>query len=114
MEQFVALEQVNGHFVAESLAFPELRAEATTEDSAVVKVTVQVRERLRNRKIVRIHVPVGDPMSLAGSVTGEAAEALEEIVKEAYRLRDAEQDAEFPHDNGADYMYSVSSEKESR
>ena len=28
MEQLVAVERVNGHYVAESLSFPELRAEA--------------------------------------------------------------------------------------
>ena len=96
MEQFVAVEQVNGHFVAESLAFPELRAEGMTEDAAVARITAKVRSRLRGRKIVRINVSSGDPMAHAGTCTGEAGEALQRIVAEAYRLRDAERDAEFP------------------
>ena len=37
-----------------------------------------------------------DPARHVGSVTGPAREALERIVAEAYRLRDAERDAEFP------------------
>ncbi len=94
MEQLVAVEQVNGHYVAESLNFPELRAEATTEDLAIAKVTVKVRERLRTRKIVRIDVTNGGPMACAGMFTGAAAEAMQEICDEAYRLRDAERDEE--------------------
>ena len=96
MEQLIAVEQVNGHYVAESLTFPELRAEGTTEDLAVARITAKVRARIRSRKIIRINVSSGDFMSHAGTCTGEAGEALQRIVVEAYQQRDAERDAEFP------------------
>ncbi len=94
MEQFVAIEQVNGHYVAASLAFPDLRAEAETEALAVAGVKGMVAEKLRTRKIVRIDIvaPVRDPMRWAGSFTGLDGEVLQEICDEAYRQRDAEGD----------------------
>lgn len=92
MEQLVAVEQVNGHYVAESLTFPELRAEAVTQDLAVAGVTMKIRERLRSRTIVRVDVLSSNPMVCAGMFTGAAAEAMQEICDEAYRLRNADRD----------------------
>lgn len=94
MEQFVAIEQVNGHYVAASLAFPDLRAEAETEALAVAGVKGMVAEKLRNRKIVRIDIDISarDLMRHFGIFSGEAAIAMQEICDEAYRQRDAERD----------------------
>ena len=96
MEQLVAVERVNGHYVAESLSFPELRAEAETEDLAVASVTAKVRERMRirKRKIVRIDIPADGPMVSAGIFSGLGAEAMQEICDEAYRLRDSDRNEE--------------------
>ena len=79
MEQLVAVEQVNGHYVAESLTFPELRAEGATQDVAVARVTVKVRERLRTRKIVRIEIPNHDLLDQAVIVTRMSAEMMQQI-----------------------------------
>ncbi len=86
----VAVEQINGHYVAESLSFPELRAEAATEDLAVARVTLKVRERLRTRKIVRIDVPNYDLLHQVDIFAELSSEMMQAVAAATSPTRAAE------------------------
>jgi hypothetical protein len=87
--------QENGKFTATVLGAPQVKAEGMTKEQAVAAVTAQLRNRVQAGEVVLVDV---DKSCMVG-VSGLAGifkddPTLREICEEAYRLRDAERDAE--------------------
>ena len=73
-----------GHFSAQAIGFPELKAEAATETEAVRKVRDSLLEFLSTSKLVKISVPDENPwLKIAGHAANDPDfdEYLEEIRK---------------------------------
>ena len=91
----VWVEKQNGMFTATVLGAPKVKAEGATKEQAVAAVTAQLRSRVKAGEVVLVDV---DNPGFVG-VSGMAGifrddPTLREICEEAYRLRDAERDAE--------------------
>jgi hypothetical protein len=90
----VWIEQSNGKFIATVLGAPQVKAEAPTKEQAVAAVTKQVRNATAQGQVVFVDVGFVGVSALAGKFKDDPT--LEDIVKEAYRERDAQKAAEFP------------------
>ena len=96
MKLLVSIRPENGHFVASLPGDERLRAEGGTRENAISSLLILLDQTRTEEELIEVEWPRRGLLSLAGSVKGEAAEALREIVADAYRLRDEQKAAEFP------------------
>ena len=90
----VWVEQSNGKFTATVLGAPQVKAEGATKEQAVAAVTAQLRSAVAHGQVVFVDPGFVGISDLAGLFKDDPT--LEDIVKEAYRERDAQKAAEFP------------------
>lgn len=91
----VWVEQRNGKFVATAIGAPQVTADGATKELAVAAVTSQLQTRMTAGEVVLVDVPDPAKVGISGLAgTYKNDPALREICAEAYRLRDAERDAE--------------------
>ena len=91
----VCVEESNGVYTASVLGVPRVSAAGATRGEAVAAVAAQLRDRVTAGDVVL--VDIADPAlvgisGLAGKYKDDPT--LREICEEAYRLRDAERNAE--------------------
>jgi hypothetical protein len=92
----ILVTQSDGVFTASVLGSPAMSAAGATKEQAVAAVTARFRAAVAAGEVVLMDVPDPAPAgisSLAGLFKDDPT--LREICEEAYRLRDAERDAEF-------------------
>ena len=87
--------QTNGKFTASVLGSPQVAAEGATKEQAVATVTAQLQSRMTAGEVVLVNIPDSGFVGISG-LAGKYKDdpTLREICEEAYRLRDAERDAE--------------------
>lgn len=92
----VWVEQKDGVFTASLLGSPQVSASGATQAQAVAAVTVLLRHRVTTGEVVLVDVDSPGFVGISG-LAGKFKDdpTLREICEEAYRLRDAERDAEF-------------------
>lgn len=62
MEHLITIHATdNNRIVAQSLFFPDVRAEGATEEEAIALVRKELTERLARTRLVRIEVPEASP-----------------------------------------------------
>jgi hypothetical protein len=88
----VWVEQSNGKFTATILGAPQVKAQADTKEQAVAAVTAQLRNAIAHGQVVFVDPGFVGVSGLAGKYKDDPT--LREICEEAYRLRDADRDAE--------------------
>lgn len=92
----VLLTPRDGKYTAAVLGSPEVRAEGDSELSAISALKEELDRRQRAGQIVLLEI---SPVALSQRrrpYTAEENAILDEIVAEAYRLRDEEKAREFP------------------
>jgi len=91
----VWVEQQNGKFTASVLGSPQVKAEGATREQAVAAVTAQLRSCVKAGEVVLVDIDNPGFVGISG-LAGIFKDdpTLREICEEAYRLRDAERDAE--------------------
>ncbi len=88
----VWVEQQNGRFTATVLGAPQVKAEGATREQVVTAVTAQLRNAISHGQVVLVDPGFAGISGMAGMFRDDPT--LREICEEAYRLRDAERDAE--------------------
>jgi hypothetical protein len=93
----VWVEQNGGKFTATVLGAPQVKAEGTTKEQAVAAVTAQLRDRVTTGDVVLVDIDNPGFVGISG-LAGKFKDdpTLDDIVKNAYRERDAQKAAEFP------------------
>ena len=91
----VWVEQSNGTFTASVLGAPQVSANGATKELAVAAVAAQLHTRMTAGEVVLVDVENLGFVGISG-LAGKYKDdpTLREICEEAYRLRDAERDAE--------------------
>ncbi|HKB00613.1 MAG TPA: hypothetical protein VKD90_00275 [Gemmataceae bacterium] len=84
----VRIEKSNGLYVASVGGEPSLRAEAPTREAAIGQLESEVARLVDRGELVTIRIPQTGVTSFTGIFKDDPA--LNEIVAEAYRQRDAE------------------------
>jgi len=90
----VLVELNNGRFFASIANDPKFRAEGASRDEAVRTLESDLQAKVARGEIVWINIPKRAITDFAGSFQDDPE--LDEIVREAYRLRDEQKAAEFP------------------
>jgi hypothetical protein len=91
-------EKTNGKYSATVAGIPWLRADGASQDDVVRSLTDQVRDGLANGSVILLDVESKGLSGIAGTYRDDPS--LQDICDEAYQLRDAERDAEWPDANG--------------
>ena len=89
MTTLVSLESIDGRVVAVSLARPELRVEAASEDEAVAAMTTLLREQTAGKKIVSIELDDSAHEPFV-PMTGTSAEIMRLVTRMSNRRRKKE------------------------
>lgn len=94
----VWVEQQNGTFTASVPGAPALKAAADTREKAVAALRAEVEARLSAGELLFLDVEPQGLLSLAGRYANDdvSRRAWDDLVAEAYRLRDEEKAREFP------------------
>ena len=87
---------MNGHYQALLYGSEHYLAEGPTREAAIVALQAKFDRKPADEVWVTIEWPKAAVSDFAGTWTGEQAEILREITREAYRIRDEEKAAEFP------------------
>lgn len=90
----VLVESNNGRFTASYGSHPTLSAEGASREEAVSTLEAELRSKVARGEMVFINVPKHAVTDFAGSFRDDPE--FDEIVREAYRLRDEQKSAEFP------------------
>jgi hypothetical protein len=90
----VMVEAVNGRFQASLVGAPAFRADGATKDEAIGALQAVLAGRTARGEVVWIDSPKVGLIDLAGVHADDPD--LDEIVREAYRLRDEQKAREFP------------------
>lgn len=96
MSSPVLVRPMNGHFQALLYGSELYFAEGETRQAALAALQAKMDQKGADEQWVTIALPWAAVTDFAGTVSGTEADAWDEIVREAYRERDAEKAAEFP------------------
>ncbi len=98
MSVAISFESHNGSVDAFVIGSPEIRARGKNRFEAERELMSQLEIRIDRGDVKFVDLPIRKMAvtDFAGSLTPLEAELLDDIVKEAYRLRDEENAAEFP------------------
>lgn len=94
----VWVEQQGGVFAASVCGAPGVRALADSREKAVAGLRAELEARMSAGELLLMDVEPKDLSSLAGRYANDdvSRRAWEDLVAEAYRLRDEEKAREFP------------------
>ncbi len=95
MKLLVRVRPENGHFVASLHGDEVVRAVGSSRDSAISSLMGELDQKTFGELVEVEWAPKGIH-ALGGTYSGVAAELLQDIVAEAYRLRDEQKKTEFP------------------
>jgi hypothetical protein len=84
----VRVEQTNGHFAAEVVGAPDMRATGASRETAIGALRKEISDRLQRGEWTQIEVRPVAITSLFGSFADDPT--ILEIGEEAHRLRDSE------------------------
>jgi hypothetical protein len=84
----VTVHPSNGHFEAALVGAPEVRAEASTREEALVALESAILQRLHQGELVALEVPRRGLTGLFGKYKNDPT--LREICEAAYRERDGD------------------------
>ena len=87
---------MNGHYQAMLYGSEVYLAEGPTREAAIAALETRLSKKESPEEWVTIEWPKAALSDFAGTVTGDEAEAWDEICREIYRERDAEKAREFP------------------
>jgi hypothetical protein len=113
MDFDISIEQENGHFVAQVVGIPHLRAEGADREAATKALVASLRNRMRLGNLIRVSI---EPEPVIENKSGPRPVFYDfnptsfhdtagifkddpswmEICEEAYRLRREERDREWP------------------
>jgi len=96
MSSPVLVRPMNGHFQALLYGSELFLAEGATREAVLAALVEKLDRKGSDEQWVTIPWPGAAVSDFAGTWTGEEAEMLREITREAYSERDAEKAAEFP------------------
>ena len=96
MSSPVLVRPMNGHFQSLLYGSELFLAEGATREAAIAALVEKLERKRTDEQWVTIPWPWAAVSDFAGTWTGEEAEILREITRDAYRIRDEEKAAEFP------------------
>ncbi len=90
----ILVQPHNGRFQASVLGSPAIAADGATKEEALTALRTSLNQRFAKGELVLLDVPYRAVTDFAGLFKDDPT--LDDIVKEAYRERDALKAAEFP------------------